>query len=159
MKIRMAGKGYIQPLSQLIRTAHKDVADRFSLTTENCPKHPSNCTANWIENDIERGVVYYLSESEKKLTGCVALEYAAPGLGYLERLSVLPQYRKKGFGRKLTEHAFVRARQQGINTISIGIIANFLELRTWYEKIGFVEGETKTFPHLPFQVLLMTCRL
>lgn len=139
----------------LIRNAHKDVAKRFALRADNCPKHPSNCTDQWIENDFERGVVYYLAEIDGVPAGCVALEHAAAELGYLERLSVLPRYRKKGLGMKLTRYLFERARQSGIRTIGIGIIAQFTELKNWYEKIGFIPGETKTFPHLPFQVLLM----
>jgi hypothetical protein len=30
-------------LTRLIRDSYRDVAERFNLTPENCPKHPSNC--------------------------------------------------------------------------------------------------------------------
>lgn len=39
-------------LSGLIRDAFRGVAETFGLTRENCPKHPSNCTDEWIENEI-----------------------------------------------------------------------------------------------------------
>jgi hypothetical protein len=38
-------------------------------------------------------------------------------------------------------------------------IADFTELKEWYKKLDFREGETKTFAHLPFRVLLMSYRL
>jgi hypothetical protein len=37
----------------------------------------------------------------------------------------------------------------------LSIIAKHSELRAWYRRLGFRDGETKTFPHLPFEVLFM----
>lgn len=38
-------------VTDLIRKSYQDVAQRFGRTFENCPKHPSNCTVEWIENE------------------------------------------------------------------------------------------------------------
>jgi len=40
--------------------------------------------------------------------------------------------------------------------VSIGIIANDTQLKQWYKKIGFAEGETRKYEHLPFDVMFMT---
>jgi hypothetical protein len=32
-------------------------------------------------------------------------------------------------------------------------------LAAWYRRLGFADRETKTFPHLPFQVELMAFEL
>jgi N-acetylglutamate synthase-like GNAT family acetyltransferase len=146
-------------LSGLIRNAYRDVADRFQLTPANCPKHPSNCTDEWIDNDLARGVRYFIMEQTGRPVSCVAIEMAGGGLCYLERLAVLPPERNKGFGHQLVEHVFHTARQLGIKTISIGIIAKQTDLKQWYQKIGFIEGKTQVFNHLPFQVCFMTCEL
>jgi len=61
-------------LAKLIRDSFHDVARRFSLTKDNCPKHPSNCTSSWIESDISRGVQYYLLCADEAPIGCVAIE-------------------------------------------------------------------------------------
>jgi hypothetical protein len=58
--IRKARVSDISLLAGLIRHAYRDVARRFGLTAENGPKHPSNCTAEWIRRDLERHVTYYL---------------------------------------------------------------------------------------------------
>ena len=52
-----------------------------------------------------------------------------------------------------------QARNLGAKEISIGIISEQAELKLWYQKIGFVEGETKEFAHLPFLVTFMTYKL
>ena len=79
-RIREAGFNDISLLAGLVRECFQDVAERFGLTLENCPKHPSHCTDD-------------------------------------------------------------------------------TELKRWYLKIGFVEGETNEFDHLPFLVLFMTYTL
>lgn len=142
-------------LAHLIRESYQDVAERFNLTPHNCPKHPSNCTRDWVEKDMIRGVVYYCLDQEKKSIGCAAFEKASPEEGYLERLAVLPEYRQRGFGKALIDHIFNVARTIGIRCIGIGVISEQKDLKQWYEKMGFVEQETKTFPHLPFEVSLM----
>jgi len=80
-------------------------------------------------------------------------------LCYLERLAVLPHERKKGLGSQLVEHIFHTARQLGSKKISIGIIAAQTDLKQWYRKFSFIEGETKEFSHLPFKVTFMACEL
>jgi len=159
MKIRKATNDDIAVLSHIIQRSYQDVAERFNLTPENCPKHPSNCQEDWIQRDFQRGVQYFLMEDQKEVVGMVALEMVSPEVCYLERLSVLPHKRKNGFGNMLVSHGIVQAKKAGIQSMGIGIIAAQTELKEWYEQIGFVAGERKTFSHLPFQVLFLTIDL
>ncbi len=154
--IREANSTDASLLSGLICEAYREVADRFGLTLENCPKHPSNCTQEWIENDFGRGVIYFILERSGEPVGCVGLEKANPQLYYLERLAVLPSSRRKGLGKALVDHIFMTARALGAKQISIGIIAHDKELKRWYQRMGFVEEKTKAFEDLPFLVTFMT---
>jgi diamine N-acetyltransferase len=154
--IREGGPGDIPVLAQTVSTAFQDVAHRFGLTPENCPRHPSNCTEDWIRLALEQGVRYFVLEHEGNMAGCAALERSGSGVCFLERLSVLPPYRRRGFGRELVDHVLEEARKLGAQGVGIGIIADHGELREWYLKLGFIEGELKDFPHLPFRVLLMS---
>jgi N-acetylglutamate synthase-like GNAT family acetyltransferase len=91
--------------------------------------------------------------------GCVAIERTGDDVCYLERLSVLPQERRKGLGYQLVKHVFQVARELGTKTIGIGIIDGQSDLKQWYQKIGFIEGETREFDHLPFTVRFMNYKL
>jgi len=155
LAIREAGPGDIPTLARIIRDSFRDVAARFALTPENCPKHPSNCTEQWIAADLARGVHYYVLLQAGRPVGCVALERASSELCYLERLAVLPEMRLKGLGGRLVRHALARAASAGARRISIGIIAEQAELGAWYMKFGFADGQTRQFPHLPFRVRLL----
>jgi N-acetylglutamate synthase-like GNAT family acetyltransferase len=108
---------------------------------------------------MERGVRYFIIENENIVAGCVALECASFDECYLERLAVLPDQRRRGFGKKLVTHVFSKAKLRGVQRVKIGIIAEHSELKTWYKKIGFVEQESKEFSHLPFRVTFMSYEL
>jgi N-acetylglutamate synthase-like GNAT family acetyltransferase len=157
--IRACKKEDTQILAETVRKSFQDVAERFGLTKENAPRHPSNCTVDWIQKDMDRGVTYFVLENENRVAGCVALEVANQEVCYLERLAVLPDQRKRGFGKLLVNHALSDAKRFGVNQINIGIIATHSELKAWYKKIGFIEGESKDFTHLPFRVTFMTYKV
>ena len=44
LHIREADSSDVSLLGVLVRECFQDVAERFNLTLENCPKHPSHCT-------------------------------------------------------------------------------------------------------------------
>jgi N-acetylglutamate synthase-like GNAT family acetyltransferase len=155
-KIRICTKEDTQVLAETIRRSFQDVAERFGLTRDNAPSHPSNCTVDWIRKDMERGVTYFAIENKNHVVGCVALELANAGVCYLERLAVLPDQRRRGFGKALVNHVLSEAKRLRVNYVSIGIIAEHTELKNWYKGLGFVEGESKEFPHLPFRVTFMS---
>lgn len=153
--IRRAKENDAKVLSQLIRSAHKGVATKFGLTKENCPKHPSNCSIDWIQADFNREVLYFILTENHLPVGCVAVKKANPQVCYLERLSVIEAYRKKGYGAHLVRHAIKTAQALDAHTISIGIIAQFDILKQWYRHLGFKETQTLDIKHLPFKVLMM----
>jgi N-acetylglutamate synthase-like GNAT family acetyltransferase len=155
-KIRICTAKDAQVLAEITQKSFQYVADRFGLTPNNAPRHPSNCTVDWIRKDMEDGVTYFAIENKNHVVGCVALKKAKTEVCYLERLAVLPNQRRRGFGKTLVEHVLSEARLLGVNYVSIGIIAEQTELKNWYKKLGFLEGESKEFPHLPFRVTFMS---
>jgi diamine N-acetyltransferase len=155
MEIRQACADDGALLAALVSEANKDVAQRFGLNAENCPKHPSFCTAAWIDADFARGERYFILEDGAAAVGCVAYERPGPGRAYLNRLSVLPEHRKRGAGARLVQYIARLAASESVGTISIGVIGEHVELKRWYERLGFTCGEVKRFQHLPFPVQYM----
>jgi N-acetylglutamate synthase-like GNAT family acetyltransferase len=150
--IRQATDQDISLLATLIRDSFRDVAERFELTPENCPTHPSHCTPEWVETALAKGVNYYLLENDALPCGCVALEQARPEVCYLERLAVLPPFRNRGFGRALVNHVINEAKKLGLRRVEIGLISKHTELKEWYDRLGFSVKNTAQFEHLPFEV-------
>ena len=156
-KIREATSIDIGILTKIIKTSFLTVAHKFNLTLENTPKHPSNCRIEWISSAIEKGIHYYLLEIENndEPIGCCALEKINSNIGYLERLAVLPPFRKKGYGTVLVNYTIDKAKELRIKKIEIGIIARNLKLKKWYENLGFIIKNKAEFEHLPFDVLFI----
>ncbi len=155
VELREATGKDIPTLTSLIRKSFRDVAERFGLTLQNSPTHPSNCADEWIKTALAKGVKYFILEWNRTPCGCVALKQASPEVCYLERLAVLPEHRNKGFGSLLVRHALHEAGGLGIECVEIGIIAAHIELKAWYEKRGFHFRNTAEFGHLPFEVAFM----
>ncbi len=159
MNIRQAGYGDLQVLTDIICKANQVVAERFGLSPDNTPKHPSNCTEEWIREALEKGIVYYLLEHEGRPCGCVAMEQANEEVCYLERLSVLPEFQHRGFGEALVTHVFADAKKLKAQRVEIGTITEYNELSAWYQKLGFTIAGTGTFDHLPFNVTFIAKEL
>jgi len=155
VSIREASPAEAERLAGLIREGFRDVAERFGLTRENCPKHPSQCEEAWVAAALARGVRYFVSEGADGPRGCVALERAGDGVGYLERLTVLPAHRRRGWGAALVHHATEHARAQGVRRLEVGVIAGQGELVAWYGRQGFSFLREARFPHLPFTVAFL----
>ncbi len=157
--IRDASSSDIPLLTTLVRDSFRDVAERFNLTSENCPTHPSNCATEWVESALKKGIKYYILERQNVACGCIALEQALPDVFYLERLSVLPQFRRNGFGKLLVNHALNEAKKLGARRIEIGIISHQTELKEWYKRLGFLIKKESRFEHLPFVGAFMSKEL
>jgi N-acetylglutamate synthase-like GNAT family acetyltransferase len=155
MIIRNAHKADKSVLVYLLRESFRDVAEKFALTVENCPKFAGFNARERVETDFEKGLKYYILEEHGRACGCVALEKAGADVCYLGRLAVLPEHRNKGFGGALVNHLFERARRMGIRRVEIGLISKHRKLKKWYKKFGFVQNRTKKFDHLPFIVAFM----
>ena len=116
-------------LASIIRDSFADVAVRLGLTPESVPMHPSNCTPEWILAAFAKGVRYYLLRTPQGPAGCVALEQSSADVCYLERLAVLPAFRRKGLGEALVNHVVEKARELGASSVDLGMVFAQAELR------------------------------
>lgn len=158
-RIREASPEDTSLLVRLIRESHRDVAVRFGLNGGNCPKHPSFCSEEWIAADLVRGERYFILCAHEESVGCVAYEKPKPRLAYLNRLSVLPPYRRRGCGALLVRFVLDMARRDSVGTVSIGVIGEHEALQSWYGRLGFSFERTQQFAHLPFSVTYMSCAI
>ncbi|MBN1560843.1 GNAT family N-acetyltransferase, partial [candidate division KSB1 bacterium] len=155
--------GYIRPateeditlLADLVRRSFKDVANQFNITPDNCPTHPSNCTAEWIKNERKKGAEYFILTENGAAIGCAALERANREVYYLERLAVLPAYREHGYGHALVDYCLEQARAHLAKRVETSLIADHWELVEWYRRLGFRFKQRARFHHLPFSVTFM----
>ena len=133
-------------LAGLIRLAFADGAERFGLTCQNAPRHPSNCRPDWIFRDMNRGVVYYLLEHNNTPAGAVALEHISSEVCALAQLAVSDEFRRQGFGAMLVRHTLAETQRLGAKRVHAGVMVEDFDLTAWFEKLGFVEKDFREYP-------------
>lgn len=69
------------------------------------------------------------------MAGCVFYR-EEPTHVYLERLSVLPKYRRLGVGRRLVEYVDQRAHMLKL-PVQIGVRLSLTDIRAFYERLGY----------------------
>lgn len=139
-----------------IKDSFITVANEFKLTPQNAPTNPAFITYEKLKQSIDKGTVLYGLSENDAIVGCVAVEKSREEAKYyIERLSVLPDWRHKGNGRNLLDFAFEKIREMGGKNVSIAIIDENKVLKNWYFNYGFKEIGVKKFDHLPFTVCFM----
>lgn len=141
----------------IINKSFITVADDFGLTKENSPTNPAFINIDSLKSLILKTDDLFLLKHNTKPVGFYALENSGDNIVYyLERLSILPDYRHNGLGEKLLDHAFDEVKNRDGKKISIGIIDNNIKLKNWYIRYGFKENLIKKYDHLPFDVCFMS---
>ena len=140
----------------VIRSAFRDPAERFNITKDNCPSHPSFTDTGKLNKIVAGGGIIFGAYTESRMVGCVAIEPSGEiDTWYLEKLAVLPANSRSGLGSLLLDHACKAIGLHGGERVSIGMIDADSTLKAWYTKRGFEEFQTRDFPHLPFTVCFM----
>ena len=146
--------GEIRSSLEVIRASFRTVAEELGLTEGNCPAHASFITLDKLNELNKRAHFTGLYQGGRQV-GFVAIEKADNGVYYLDKLSVLPQHRHKGYGKRLVEYVLTWVKEEGGSRVSLGMIDSHTVLKEWYEELGFRVTGTKKFDHLPFTVCFM----
>lgn len=96
---------------------------------------------NWSYGLLESGIhspfdVYYVYEQETRILGYCNLRLLA-GEGEVQRIAVLPEYRRLGLARKMMEAMVNYARNNRAVSISLEVRESNIPARKLYETYGF----------------------
>lgn len=108
----------------------------------------------WSYKILEAGLhspydVYYVFEQEEKIRGYCNLRLLA-GEGEVQRIAVLPQYRRLGLGRKMMDAMMNFSRENRAEAVSLEVRESNTAARRLYEAYGFAaEAVRKGYYHNP----------
>jgi ribosomal protein S18 acetylase RimI-like enzyme len=150
--IREVKREDLSACADLIRKSFQTVADEFGFTRENAPRFTAFATTEerlrWHMDGEHR--LMYLYESNGRPCGYYSLLLRDHGTCELGSLSVLPEYRHRGIGGKLLQHAIKSAVAQGCTVMNLSIVEENTVLRRWYERHGAIHTGTEKFDFFPF---------
>ena len=157
--IREIEEHELEECTSVIREGFLTVANEFGITRENAPTNGAFMQTERLAEDRAKGNLMYKVTKESKIIGFMQLEKSTPGLYYLQKLVVLPDYRHMGIGKALLDFATEKVVQWEGNKISIGIVEENTVLKNWYLSYGFEPTGVRKFEHLPFTVGFMELKL
>lgn len=159
MIIKVTTENQLDTCLNIIHKSFQTVADDMNLTKENCPSHTAFMPLEKLQNQFENGNPMFLYEYNNKFIGYFSLSINDNSVE-LNNLSVLPEYRHIGIGKKIINYAVDYSKNTlGVNKIKIGIVEENTILKEWYKTLGFVHTGTRKFEHLPFTVGFMELEL
>jgi diamine N-acetyltransferase len=141
----------------VLNISHSTVAKEFGFTKESNPTNNAFVDEQTLRTQLDKGIELYFMSVDNKMTGCIAIEKSTKNIGtyYIEKVSVIPEYRNQGYGVKLMDFASAKIKNLGGKKISIALIDSNIKLKNWYSSQGFEEIGFRDFEHLPFRVCFM----
>lgn len=137
---------------EVIKKSFITVADEYGFTEKNAPGFTAFAITTdklyWHMDGEHRTM--YVFEEDDVLCGYYSLLLQENGESELNNLAVLPEYRHRGIGKQLLEHAFNKAKEAGCKIVNIGIVEENKVLRKWYELNGAKHIGTKKYDFFPF---------
>ncbi|MBO4385749.1 MAG: GNAT family N-acetyltransferase [Treponema sp.] len=137
---------------EVIKKSFKTVADELGFTEENAPRFTAFATTSerlTSQMDEEKRQMFVFEE-KGLVCGYYSLRFQEDNECELSNLAVLQEFRHRGIGKKLIQHAFETAKKSGCKVMNIGIVEENTRLRKWYEANGAVHVGTQKFDFFPF---------
>ena len=157
--IRPIEEQELEECASVIRAGFLSVAKEFGITKENAPTNGAFLEKEQLIEERAKGHRMYAAVQGATLIGYLQLEKSTPEIYFLQKLVVLPEYRRLGIGKALLDYAKERVVEWGGDKLSIGIIEENTVLKNWYLSYGFEPITTRRFEHLPFTVGFMELKL
>jgi len=147
----------VSAVLKVLNLSHGTIARDFNFTKEDNPTNNAFIDEKTLREQLKNGIALYGLKMNNRLVGCIAIEKSKREVDtyYIEKVSVLPEFRHQGIGVRLMDFATDKIKNAGGKIISIALIDSNSKLKKWYLSQGFVETGFKDFEHLPFRVCFM----
>ena len=139
----------------IIRRSFQAVAQEMHLPEDNCLASGSFIKMDQLLADYRRNVRMYGCLYEGTAVGYMQLEQTEPGRFTLDKLAVLPEYRRQGIGSMMVEHAISVAKSHGGIELTISLFSDDDRLIHWYTNHGFIHTGVLERPGIPCPIARM----
>ena len=154
-EIRPLSAEQLPQYADIIRRSFATVAKDFGWTRENCPSHTSFITDEKLADRIKEGYFQYGFFVGDTIFGFASLTNINDGVYEMNNVSILPEWRHYGYGKRLIDFCKDRVKEYGGTKITIEIVNDNTILKEWYVANGFVYKGISYMNNLPFTVGLM----
>lgn len=104
-----------------------------------------------FENEFNDGCLMYGYICGNEIIGFVSLSVKMHEM-HINDIVVLPMYQNRGIGSKLMQFVIEKAKELKCSKISLGMVHDNIQLRIWYQKLGFKTVRLKNFDSVSYTV-------
>jgi putative acetyltransferase len=102
------------------------------------PLYPSESRHGFsVEKLIREEVAFFVMRYNEELAGCGGLKTFPGDYAEIKRMYVRPQWRGRGFAKRMVEHLVAHARQQKVRIVRLETGIYQTEAIGLYERMGF----------------------
>ncbi|MFM9276839.1 GNAT family N-acetyltransferase [Paenibacillus jiagnxiensis] len=103
-----------------------------------------------VRNIVDRGGDILIARAGGSIVGCVALVPTGSGVFELSKMSVAPECRGRGYGRRIILAAIRRARELGAASLFLGSSTKLPNAVHLYESVGFKHVSVEQIGPMPY---------
>ncbi|WFD11833.1 GNAT family N-acetyltransferase [Tepidibacter hydrothermalis] len=96
------------------------------------------------QEEEKKGMTIYIAEKDQKIIGKVHLQLTCE-IGGIYGLGVLPEYRRKGFGREILMMAIQKLKELKVSGVMLQVAAENSNALNLYKSCGFIETSTMDY--------------
>jgi len=146
--IRQADDSDLDDLVEVLRAAFASQAAELGLTEETAPWHVAFREAAVTEREMGY-LTFFLLTADGRAAGCIAIqndvEAVYGGDGYIGRVAVHPQYRRRGYAHLLLRFAETALRDRGARRVRLVVLSALSDLVAFYASQGYEVVGHRTF--------------
>ena len=161
LRIEQAKADQVELVAEIIRRAFARQAQALGMDRDHFPNYVAFETGESLRRRMAGGQVvllaYRTTEIGEDPVGTISYRQDPAELarGEIQRLAVLPEHRKKGYGAQLLAEAERQMAERGVREVTLSLVASLLRLQNYYEEMGYQPLEMRQLSSLPFDVLIM----
>jgi ribosomal protein S18 acetylase RimI-like enzyme len=142
-------------ITNLVNQAFITVALQFGYTEEQAPSFPAFIHSSVISDQMTDGLKFFGFKTEGDIVGCAGYRRRDDCLYVIERLAVLPEFRRRGIGERLMKHIENTIKKKHGDKLEVSIVDNNQTLKDWYKRLGYQELRIEEYARLPFKVCVL----
>lgn len=148
-------KDDLKEAAVIIRKGFETVKERFNLTYENAKGNSAFLKDEKLISNYHKGRLMFGLYFDNSLIGFIQLEERKGNEAYIEHFTILEQYRGLGYGEMLLKYAISKAKELGLEKVTLGAMNDDTKLKEYYLKNGFKIKNTKRFKGYTYTVVFM----
>jgi len=145
----------VSACADIVDKSFAPIIEKFNIIAEECPGHVGAKVESLLAEKFREGYFPFGYFHEGKQVGFVSITNKGGGIFELNLISVLPEFRHFGFGKKMLDFCKNKVLELCGNKIEIEVLDVNELVKNWYLENSFVHTNKEKIKFLSFEMCCM----